>query len=282
MSEEFVNRRGRKTKVNDEVAAAVPVDMTVQKPRSRIRLKFPAIRLPKVRISRRMMLIFAVALVVIGVIVLVGVDSVKRDYERQAAAMRRSILEAGKHIPSQDASALEVARQLRSGLTAPTTCRVTGLDVVSWYGPAKNARDDCVATARTYTELQTALRDMEAVSGYISTVGDALSAGLGAPSGGQYAIADDYVTSWAAAQEKIKHITPPPRVAQQHEALLRRVTSVLEAWQSMQQAMSNRSAEAFKSSEAKLQTAYTELRTSAVEIQATTTGLQSSITSLTR
>ncbi len=281
MSEEFVSRRGKRTKVDAESTPdQTPQPKQIQqRPKRQMILKMPTISFPKITVSRRAKLGMVIAIVLLAVVTLVTADSVKRDYERQTAAMRRSVTETSKTISPASITAAKTIDNLLSSLNASTTCRVSGIDVVSWYGPAKQARVDCQNIAQRYTELRSSLSRMKEINTYLVDVTDALAPAVAQPADSQYAIAGDYVDSWAKALEKMRSVVVPKSLSSQHQTLLARVETVKKAWEAMQQALMSKDVDGFKQAETSLQTNYVELRKSADDIRTQLTTIQAEILS---
>lgn len=283
MSEQYVNRHGKKTDVEEALAglsateqrASQPMKHTSRVPKT---VKPPRRKLPRIRLSRNAWLMIG-ALVIIGAIAaLVTADSVKRDYERQSAAMRRSISDAGKISPSEQASASTVAGTLLAALSAPTDCRVTGLDVISWYGPAKTARQDCQATSERYGRLKKAVSDMKVTSGYIEEVSALLSTPLALPTDDQFAIIAEYDDAWIKAYDSVSRLTPPSAVKDAHLLLVDRVGAIKTSWSKLHDANDKQDMTAFKSAETELTKSYETFRLSSSDLSSLLHKLQTTIT----
>ncbi len=270
MKDEFVSRHGKRTPV-------ITDDMTDPARKPQIKKPHPRRKFIMPRISRRAKMVVLGCLVVAAIAAVVSADSVKRDYERQAAAMNRSIADAGKTTPSDNATAVAVANGLLSSLAAPTHCRVSGIDVISWYGPAKSARQDCQATAERYNRLRTALTDMRDTSSYIEHIHVILQKPLSHPGEAQFAIINDVSADWTAAHEALMKLVPPAPLRAVHDSLVARVLTLKDRWARLDQANQKRDIAGFKAAEADLAKPYEDLRQTGDEL---TTVLQKQQTAI--
>lgn len=276
MAEEFVSRRGKRTKVKgDDVVVTAPTSAQMPsaahppKPRKKRKLRW--------KLSRRAGMAVSIVLLVAAVVSLVTADSVKRDYERQTAAMRRAISNAGKNIPSQNAGSVAVADTLLKLLSASSACRVNTIDIASWYGPARASRDDCRRTAERYQQLRTAVSSARDIGAYSDAVDRALAPALAPPSDGQYAIAGTYMEAWSTAVSQVRDLKPPEVLKPAHASLVPRVEAIAAAWTAMQQAITIHDASGFTTAEQALQQKYSDLRQSAAELSAVAATLQQRI-----
>lgn len=275
---QFTNRHGKKVQVSDDevvVEKLPPVKTSntdTYAPRTTKKK-----RLPKVRLSKRAWVTVFVMLVLVSVALLVTADSVKRDYESQTAAMKRTIAERGKQSTSTETAPDKTIAALRASLNARADCKVQGIDVVSWYGPAKDARQDCQETADRYKKLQLALDDMAAMATYTTEMNTILKVPLSAPGSGEFGIISEYAVTWEEALASLKNITPPEILSSQHAGLIAKVNAVSEAWNGLNAANNDRNATAFKTAETTLSDKYTELRTSADSMQTIIISTQTSI-----
>ena len=270
---EYTNRRGKRVRV-DEDDVVVTKQTSAPKPVKRT-IKLP--RLPKVRLSRR----FGMTLTVMaGIVLLAGIvtaDSIKRDYERQTAVMKRTITDRSKQSSSNQSSALTSITQLKSALTARADCKVSGVDVVSWYGPAKTARETCQSTADAYTKLQTSLGDMETIARYLEATNTALDPALIPTTSGEFAIISDYRDAWRTTVVDLTAQTAPTVLKRQHETLTDKAKRVLDAWEALNTANNTHDAEAFRTAEKTLNERYSDFRTSSDALSVLAQSTQSSI-----
>ena len=271
---EYTNRRGKRVRV-DEDDVVVTKQTSAPKPVKRT-IKLP--RLPKVRLSRR----FGMTLTVMaGIVLLAGIvtaDSIKRDYERQTAVMKRTITDRSKQSSSNQSSALTSITQLKSALTARADCKVSGVDVVSWYGPAKTARETCQSTADAYTKLQTSLGDMETIARYLEATNTALDPALIPTTSGEFAIISDYRDAWRTTAADLTAQTAPTVLKRQHKTLIAKAQAVLEAWDALNTANNAHDTDAFRAAEKTLNERYSEFRTSSDALSVLAQSTQSSIT----
>lgn len=271
---EYTNRRGKRVRV-DEDDVVVTKQTSAPKPVKRT-IKLP--RLPKVRLSRR----FGMTLTVMaGIVLLAGIvtaDSIKRDYERQTAVMKRTITDRSKQSSSNQSSALTSITQLKSALTARADCKVSGVDVVSWYGPAKTARETCQSTADAYTKLQTSLGDMETIARYLEATNTALDPALIPTTSGEFAIISDYRDAWRTTVVDLTAQTAPTVLKRQHKTLIAKAQAVLEAWDALNTANNAHDTDAFRAAEKTLNERYSEFRTSSDALSVLAQSTQSSIT----
>mgnify|MGYP006052529067 CR=1 FL=1 len=271
---EYTNRRGKRVRV-DEDDVVVTKQTSAPKPVKRT-IKLP--RLPKVRLSRR----FGMTLTVMaGIVLLAGIvtaDSIKRDYERQTAVMKRTVTDRSKQSSSNQSSALTSITQLKSALTARADCKVSGVDVVSWYGPAKTARETCQSTADAYTKLQTSLGDMETIARYLEATNTALDPALIPTTSGEFAIISDYRDAWRTTVVDLTAQTAPTVLKRQHKTLIAKAQAVLEAWDALNTANNAHDTDAFRAAEKTLNERYSEFRTSSDALSVLAQSTQSSIT----
>jgi hypothetical protein len=271
---EYTNRRGKRVRV-DEDDVVVTKQTSALKPVKRT-IKLP--RLPKVSLSRR----FGMTLTVMaGIVLLAGIvtaDSIKRDYERQTAVMKRTITDRSKQSSSNQSSALTSITQLKSALTARADCKVSGVDVVSWYGPAKTARETCQSKADAYTKLQTSLGDMETIARYLDETSSALEPALIPTASGEFAIISDYRDAWRTAVVDLTAQTAPTVLKRQHETLIAKAQAVLGAWDALNTANNAHDTDAFRAAEKTLNERYSEFRTSSDALSVLAQSTQSSIT----
>lgn len=283
---QYVNRRGTKTDVEEALEtlpspSSRPATTSATAARRSVAPLKRRWRVPHLKLSKRSRIIMVGLVVVACGAALVSADSIKRDYERQAAAMRRTISDASKLSPSEAASVVSVADTLSSALSAPSGCRVTGIDVISWYGPAKTARQDCQAVAERYGRLKTALGAMRATSDYLTQVTAVLSDAISLPADDQYAVIGNYVTAWTKAKDDLGKITVPSVAASAHSQLLARVTAIHAGWVALQTANSKQDAAAFTSAQTELTKSYEAFRTSATDVAALLGTAQTAVTQAT-
>ncbi len=285
---EYINRHGKKIRVNDDEVLAIdtstPVIPDADKVKRRILPRLRVLNLPRPHLSRRTVIFGGIVILGVAVAVLVTADSVKRDYERQAAAMRRTVTDRSKQSLSAETSAANAIKSLRGALLASTSCKVSGIDVVSWYGPAKVAREDCQKTADNYRKLQLALDDMSVMTAYLETMSSALSPSVTIPAEQGFAVISEYAQNWNASIGSLEQIKPPPALNRQHQTLLAKASTLREAWDALVSANNARTIEGFKAAEAKLTESYTDFRTAAdgivVIIQSTQSSINRYVTSL--
>lgn len=271
---EYTNRRGKRVRV-DEDDVVVTKQTSAPKP---VKRTIKLLRLPKVRLSRR----FGMTLTVMaGIVLLAGIvtaDSIKRDYERQTAVMKRTVTDRSKQSSSNQSSALTSITQLKSALTARADCKVSGVDVVSWYGPAKTARETCQSKADAYTKLQTSLGDMETIARYLDETSSALEPALIPTASGEFAIISDYRDAWRTAVVDLTAQTAPTVLKRQHETLIAKAQAVLGAWDALNTANNAHDTDAFRAAEKTLNERYSEFRTSSDALSVLAQSTQSSIT----
>jgi|JI10StandDraft_1071094.scaffolds.fasta_scaffold65564_3 hypothetical protein len=276
---EFTNRHGKKVRVSDDDAG---VDVT-KAPVSELKPAKPkakrSFRLPKIRISKRTAIILVLVLLIGAIYTIVMADSVKRDYEQQTALMKRTVTERSKQANSSDSSAETVIKTLASSLSASTECKVQGIDVVSWYGPAKQAREDCQRTAVVYKQLQVSVDDMRALAVYMAAMDAALQPALAAPSSGEFAIISDYSEAWVLAYDTLNKLNPPEQIKVVHEQLVEKTVAVRDSWKALSYANGSRDREAFTTAEKSLNERYAEFRTVADGLNASIMTTQKSIDS---
>ncbi|MEO5691118.1 MAG: hypothetical protein ABIQ64_02945 [Candidatus Saccharimonadales bacterium] len=294
---EYTNRHGKKMRVKDEVVEKIPLGAKKAQPKSVTtpqpsnttkpivvsKPKFqeqPATR----RWSPRMTSLGKkAALILVGIIAimlligLVTADSTKRDYERQTTTMKRSIFERSKQTSSADTLTKDVVSSLRSSLSAPTDCRVQGIDVASWYGPAKRARVDCQNTAATYKKLQLSLDDMKALAQYIDSVDGALGTALAAQTSGEFAAIGEYRTAWDEGVTALEKITPPEMVRSTHAEIVAKSSAARDGWVALAEANNSRNAESFTAAEKTLSERYSDLRTVSSGLRTLVASTQASI-----
>lgn len=275
---QFTNRHGKKVQVNDdqvaEVSSKPSKQANVTKPHVSDRVRWKRL---SGKTMKRLAIVF-VALVLVGLVGgLLTADSVKRDYERQTAAMKRSVTERSKQSTSQATNTTETISSLKQSLSANSSCNVTGIDVVSWYGPAKSAREECQKTAESYQKLQLAIDDMSSLAGYISSVNEALSRALADPNNGEFAIITDYQAAWVEAVSSLEKVTPPESIRTTHNDLRAKAIMARDAWTKLASSNSSQNAEEFKTSEKQLNEAYAELRTTMDRLHTLIASTQASI-----
>lgn len=210
---------------------------------------------------------------------LVMADRVKRDYEQQTALMKRTVTERSQQSNSSDSSAETVIKTLASSLNASSDCKVQGLDVVSWYGPAKQAREDCQSTAKVYRQLQVSVDDMRALSVYMAAMDGALQPALEAPSSGEFAIIGDYSEAWNKAHDTLVALNPPEKIRAEHAKVVEKTAGVRDSWKALSDANGSRDRDAFTAAEKSLTDRYAELRTVADGLNASIMAVQKSIDS---
>ena len=275
---EYTNRHGKKVRVNDD-AVAVEVSpstkitpTTAQPPKTK-----KSIRMPKIRLSKRGAVIISLVMVLSVVSLFVMADSVKRDYEQQAALMKRTVTERSQQSNSSDSSAETVIKTLASSLNASSECKVQGLDVVSWYGPAKQAREDCQSTAADYKRLQVAIDDMRSFAVYMGAMDSALQPALAAPSSGEFAIIGDYSEAWTLAHDALSKLVPPQNIKAEHTQITDKIAGIRDSWKALADANGSRDREAFTAAEKSLTDRYAEFRSVADGLNATIMNTQKSI-----
>lgn len=281
MSEDkFTNRHGHRVNVEKTDNAEVSKKMlpTAGNTSQAAAQAHAKRRFLRIRLSKKLVIPL---LVVAGIGILamfVTADSVKRDYERQTAAMRHTVAERGKQAMSSETAAASAATDLRHALSASTSCKTTGPDVVSWYGPAKQAREECQTTAEHYKKLQNAVDDMTAVAGYLQSANGLLNNAIAAPNDGGFAIIGDYADSWNQAVDGLQKLSPPESLKSSHQVLMQKSTAVRDAWNNVRDTYGAQKTDEFTASETKLSEAYADFRTSADPIHAVINSLQSSMT----
>ncbi len=285
MSEGFTSRRGKYTTVVAEelqrIDAATQPTTTPARKRtvlnSHPKRKFPKIKI-KIKLSARAWRVIAFVVIIVILAAWLSADSVKRDYERQAATMSRSIADAGTQLPSDSASAVSVADRLLGALHASSDCRVSGIDVISWYGPAKTARQQCQATAERYARLKAAITRLKSIASYADTIRSALGPALALPADGGYAIISDYAAAWKKACEDIDAIASDTVLRDLHASLRAKAHAVRDAWTVLDAANTARDKSAFQAAESALSSAYNEFRGVADQLHAHLQTEQSAIT----
>lgn len=283
-SEKFVNRHGRRMRVSaDEQAVAEsqrPAAKPVKPPKTA--KAWPRLHLPRIRLGKRTALVLAAVIAVCLAALLVTADGVKRDYERQTATMKRSVATRSQQAISSETSPEKAITNLRKSLSAPTTCNTNGLDIVSWYGPAKSARDDCRKTAATYHKLQTALDNMHAAAMYLHSVNSTLDKALASPADGGYGIISDYADAWTQAADALGSVNPPDGLRAAHTTLRDKTTAVRDAWVALHETNTNQKADEFKAAEQVLTEQYNAFRGAFDSAQGAITSTQTTITTCVR
>lgn len=273
---QFTNRHGKKINVKDDEIKPVIIEDTA--PTQTQANKRPQRSLPKVRISKKATFIFL--LVIVGVLLagLVTADGIKRDYERQTATMKRTIVERSEQSSSAETTPESAITSLRQSLNATSDCKVSGVDVVSWYGPAKDAREECQTIADSYKKLQLSLDDMITLSRYADQMTKALKPALVIPSGGQFAVIGEYAASWDVALTSLKDVAPPDMLRAHHAELITKTSAVKDAWGALQTANSMQNRDEFTEAEKQLNDQYTEFRSAANAMNTVVLSTQASIT----
>lgn len=269
MSSSFINRHGNRASASESQWTP---NQSIAQPTPRKRF----IAIPR-HIKHRVTFIGVVVVVIIAMISLVLLDSVKRGYERQSAAMRRNVADLAKTMPSQDKTAAQAAASIHSSLAADSSCATNGLDLTGWYPPAKQARDTCLQTADDYVKLKNAVSEMQASSEYLEKVSSALKNPLAPPTESQFAITGDYIRSWRDANDRILALTVPPAMAAAHDEIADRTKNILEAWQQLEIANKDQDQNAFASSETSLAQAYVDMRATSVSAESALQAVQKKI-----
>lgn len=265
-SQEFTNRHGKKVSVAGTENTS-PVHEPAIKPVARP--SKPGARtkrswsLPKIRLPKQVWLGLGGLLLVGLLFGLISADSVKRSYERQTAAMKRSVTDRSKQLFSSEATTETMLKDLRASLKAPSDCHVDGLDIVSWYGPAHAARTACLATAEQYKKLQQSLNELAGISTYLNGLNDALASGLAMPAESGFAAIAEYEKAWSDGLEHLAKLTPPPAVQSSHAAIVAKAKPVRDAWNDLKTANTDQNADNFKAAEKKLGEAYNDFRSAA-------------------
>jgi hypothetical protein len=276
---EFTNRHGKKVRVSDnEVAVEASSAPVIATKPAKTKSK-RSFRVPKIRISKRTAIILVLVLAVGAVATIVMADGVKRDYEQQTALMKRTVTERSKQANSTDSSAETVIKTLASSLNASTECKVQGIDVVSWYGPAKEAREECQSTAVVYKQLQVSVDDMRALAVYMADMESALQPALASPTSGEFAIIGDYSEAWVVAHDALVALDPPEQIKSDHEQLVVKAAAIRDSWKALSDANAARDREAFTAAEKSLNDRYAEFRTVADGLNASIMTTQKSIDS---
>jgi hypothetical protein len=278
---QFTNRHGKKVNVNDDEVIVNPstrLPIAQQNPTTNVS-KQPKVKrqLLSIRLTKRASVTLFVMIVVVAVAMLVTADSVKRDYESQTSAMKRSILDRGKQSTSTETAPEKTIKDLRASLNARADCKVHSIDVVSWYGPAKVARQDCQTTADRYKKLQLALDDMSVMAQYTSKMTEILKGPLAAPTSGEYATISEYAESWQKASSSLGSLQAPEILAPQHQNLVVKVKAVSAAWDTLSAANGAKNTDDFKKAETALNDRYSELRTVSDSMQTIIMSTQTSI-----
>ncbi len=288
---EYTNRHGKKMRVKDDIADKTQISpsKTVATPdasqnKHAALSKKPAVqstsvpRNPRVTaFAKNAALIFAGLVVLLLLAGLVTADSTKREYERQTTAMKRSIVERSKQTSSTDTSTTDTVRSLRDSLSAKTDCRVGGLDVASWYGPAKQAREDCQNTSDTYKKLQLSLDDMKALAVYVQKLDDALGTALAVQASGEFAVIGEYSTAWNDGVGALEKITPPEMARSAHQEILAKSKAARDSWVALAEANGSRNAENFTAAEKTLNERYSDIRTASGGLRTLVASTQASI-----
>lgn len=276
---EFTNRHGKKIRVSDDAVAAETTAPAKKISSASATGPKRTFRMPKIRLSKRLVIILGLVLIIGAVATLVMADRVKRDYEQQTALMKRTVTERSHQSNSSDLSPETVIKTLASSLNASSDCKVQGLDVVSWYGPAKQAREDCQSTSKVYRQLQVSVDDMRALSVYMAAMVGALQPALEAPSSGEFAIISDYSESWNKAYDTLVALNAPEKIRAEHAKVVEKTVGVRDSWQALSDANGSRDRDAFTSAEKSLNDRYAELRTVADGLNASILTIQKSINS---
>ncbi len=278
-SDQFVNRRGRKPSTNELVSVPTRSQQATTKSRPNASADFfrhlKRILTPARR--RKFLFVGGVVAIILIVILIVTADSVKRDYDRQTMAMRRNVTELSKLSPNPGESTSAQLSNLAASLTAKISCRPSAIDVASWYGPAKGAREACQLTAKEYTQLKTALVSAHEYAVYVEAVHEALRPALAQPSESQFAIPQDYQETWSKTNESIIQLHPPKNFEDAHGTLVDRIGAIVAAWLALTSANANQQATAFTEAEKSLQQAYVELRETSALFQSEITRTQAEI-----
>lgn len=271
----YTNRHGTKmTVADDDVAQPVAPQKPARVKPVRRRRRW---NMPKIRLSKRVIVALASIIAVLALIGIVTSDSVKREYERQEAAMKRAVGDAGKLSPSQDASASSVGQSLIDILKrTPSDCKVSGIAIESWYGPARTARQNCEQTAKDYRALQVILGDFIEISQYLESVKAAMGPALDTKDEG-YAIIGDYMTAWKQAKDGLGTISVPDNLKADHTKLVGNIDHVAMLWQQLSDASVAQNTVNFKTAEADLKKAYDDFRTSFDGVKTKVTVTQSEI-----
>ncbi len=289
---EYVNRHGKKIKVKDDVVEKTPV--TSKKPLSATKTSTPRTTQPVIEkpvsspqtkrwtprtssLAKKALLVCAGLILLIVLVGLVTADSTKREYEQQTAAMKRSIFERSKQTSSTDTSTTAVIKSLRDSLSAKTDCRVQGIDVASWYGPAKQARVDCQKTADTYKKLQLSLDDMQSLAQYVENLDTALGTALAVQASGEFAAIGEYNTAWNNAVTALEKLAPPEMAKQTHTEIITKSKAARDAWAALAEANGSRNAESFTAAEKTLNERYSDIRTASVTLRTLVSSTQASI-----
>ncbi len=286
---EFTNRHGKKIRVkdgldekvsgNNKKAQRIPAVSQKPAPAKKLVSQPPAKpRSPRVTALAKKAAFGFVALIVVLVLVgLVTADSTKREYERQTTTMKRSIFERSKQTSSTDTSTTTVVNSLRHSLSAKTDCRVQGIDVASWYGPAKEARVDCQKTADTYKKLQLSLDDMKSLAQYVTSLDKALGAALSVQASGEFAVIGEYSTAWNDGVTALEKITPPEMARSAHAEIIAKSKAARDGWVALAEANGSRNAESFTAAETALNERYSDIRTASGGLRTLVASTQASI-----
>lgn len=274
----FVNRHGKKLDIesavdeieNQTVVKPAPVQQlnTISKPRRLF---------PKLRISKKVVLVLVILIVAIAASALLVADSKKRDYLQQTAAMKTSVKNISSRVSSTETSAKDAIKGITSQLTAPTTCAGSNNFVTTVYSPAKQAADECIQTATLYTKLKTSLAVMNNVVTYLDMQKGILAVALAGPSDGAYAEIPAEASTWKDSYDKLLKITPPTQAAAVYQLLVGRVKSVVDGWSGLSTAQNAQDASAFTAAETNLTKAYENLRTSGDDFNQVLLSLQKDV-----
>ena len=274
----FTNRHGKKTRVRQTIVA--PLKSKPKEKASKPGLpKFPKkkFKFPKLKISKKVWLLLLLVLGLLATVMLLTADSVKRDYERQASLMKRTVIDQSKQSFADQTSARQQVERLKQALSASTDCRVSSLDVVSWYGPARDARHKCQSTAEKYRNLQANLDDMEQLIIYADVITEALKTAQASPPADEFAVIDEYLARWQVAVEELEKIDPPQTLQSAHAKLIQGSRSLSGAWQTLQEANSGQKRDAFNEAEKNLKDQYDAYRSLADDFDMVAQVIQSSI-----
>ena len=186
-------------------------------------------------------------------------DGVKRDYERQAAMMRRDVTDI-HNVASTDASGSAVAKELNVRLSSSSKCQVSTFSGASWYGPAKQALNDCKQVAEVYQNLKTNLEAIDTESQYAERVAELLRDPLKNPTDGTFASFGDYESRWHDANQQLGKLQPPATLDNTHKQLLEAVSRISNEWKKLSQANADQNKANFASAEESLTDKYQALR----------------------
>lgn len=294
----FVSRRGRQVGLSQVDLKGIDIDneqnlskTTQNAPSSRHPQKVsPGVKVKSADVtvrrewSRRKKLTLLVVVVLLLAFPLVAGEFVAAQYRAGITGAKDDMKQivAKTVLPAQKKTSI-TADQLGTMATDVTgivghMCRGGLVDnAASLYPRANSALTDCKHSQSQYAALASSLYELEKQTRYLEHV-SAVIKPITTPITDAYAVVGAQQSSWLAAKEGLKKLSPPTKMNSAHADLASHVAAASEAWSTLNSANNSHDATAFTEAEKQLATEYEAVRSTSSAFTNVLKDTQSEIT----